>query len=303
MTRYLEISTRVAEQVRSRQLRPGTELPAVRVYAAQVGATASTINRAYRHLADAGVITVESRRRARVASDGFLAALHLLHGERVFRLAGSDDPALQILLNRAGRAVVLTGARNSFQGLRALAHNDADGAALHLRHHTGVYNAPFAHALLRGRDPHLIRLWAREQGLIVPAGNPNRIGGAADLPGLRVAKREPGAGTRVLLDQLCIEAGANPDDLAGPQFSSHLEIALAVAAGIADAGLAVRAAAIDLGLDFVPLAWERFDIAIPGSALGAAEPLINAARDPAVRAEIQALPGYDTSAAGQIDLL
>src|ERR671917_335748 len=67
-----------------------------------------------------------------------------------------------------------------------------------------------------------------------------------------------------------------PDDVKGPALRSHLEIALAVASGIADVGLGVRAAANDLGLNFIPLNWEPYDIALSGDALGAASPLITA---------------------------
>ncbi len=303
MTRYLDISSRLADAVLSRQLRPGAELASVRAYAAQVGATASTISRAYAHLAEAGVLVVEPRRRARVAPEAYLAAMRLQQGERVFRLAGSDDPALQVLLDSAGRTVVLATSRGSFGGLRALAAGDADGAAIHLRHQSGEYNAPFAEALLRGRDPHVLRLWRRRQGLIVPRGNPASLATAADLIGRRVARREPGAGTRILLDQLLSAAGANPDAVSGPEFPSHLEIALAVAAGIADAGLAVEVAAARLDLDFVPLVWEHYDVVLPGDALGAAEPLVNAVRDRRVRTAIERLPGYDLADAGRLERL
>ena len=300
MTRYLEISTDLAERVRTRRLRPGSELPAVRVYAAQLDATPSTIARAYRHLADAGIIDLESRRRARVASDGVLAAHRLLHGERVFRLAGSDDPALHTVLARAGRSITLTNTRGSFAGLRALASGEADGAAVHLRHHTGGYNAPYAEALLRDRDPHLLHLWAREQGFIVPPGNPDGIRDVRDLAGRRVAKREPAAGTRVLLDQHLLSAGLDPDRVDGPEFHSHLEIALAVASGIVSTGLAVRSAAAELGLDFISVAWEQYDVILPGDALGAAEPLIRAARDRDVLAGVAAVPGYDLTDSGTV---
>lgn len=292
MTRYLEISTALAAQVRSRQLAPGAEVPAVRVLAAQLGVTASTVARAYTHLERAGVLAVEPRRRTRVARDGYVAALRLLHGDQVFRLAGSDDPALQVVLAAIPRGVARTAARGSFAALRALVAGEADGATLHLRHHSGVYNAPFAQALLAGRDPHLIPLWRREQGIVVVAGNPHAVRGPADCTSLRVARREQGAGTRVLGDQLLRDAGVDPDTISGPEFPSHLEIALAVAAGIADAGFAVRGVAEQLQLEFVPTVWESYDLVLPGEALGAAEPFLLALRDRTVRAALAALPGY-----------
>lgn len=303
MTRYLPVSMQIAEQVRSGQLRPGTELPSVRACAHEHATTVSTIGRAYRYLAEGGVITLADRRRARIAPDGMIAAARLLDAERVFRLAGSDDPALQILLSRAGPTVVTVKTRGSFQGLRALARSDADGAAIHLRHPEGIYNAPFARALLRGRDPHLLHLWRREQGLLVARGNPRNITTPADLAELRIAKRETGTGTRVLLDQLLTAANMAPDTVAGPELRSHLEVALAVAAGVTDAGLGVRAAANDLGLDFIPLTWESYDIALPGDALGSAKPLITALRDPQIQASIRGLSGYDLTHAGTLQAL
>ena len=205
MSRYAEIADDLARSVRDGALRPGAELPPVREGAERYATTASTITRAYRRLADAGVISLGDRRRANVAADGALAAARLLDGDRVFRLAGSDDPALLLALERAGpRIELVPGTRDSFHGLRALARGDADGAAVHLRHRSGEYNAPFARALLEGRDPHVLHLWRREQGLIVPSGNPAGVTAPADLVKLRVAKRGGGAGTRVLLDQLLI---------------------------------------------------------------------------------------------------
>ncbi|MBB4908650.1 substrate-binding domain-containing protein [Actinophytocola algeriensis] len=303
MTRYLEVATELARRIRSGELAVGAELPAVRTYADELGATSSTVVRAYRHLADADVITVADRRRARVATDGVLAAARLLEADRVFRLAGSDDPALQILLDRTTPAVVPVGSRGSFQGLRALARGDADGAAIHLRHHTGVYNSPFARALLRGKDPHLLHLWRRQQGLLVPHGDQSGIRSVADLTGKLVARRQAGAGTRVLLEQLLIGAGIDPHTVHGPELDSHLETGLAVAAGIADAALGLRATATDLGLDFVPLTWESYDIVLAGTALGAVRSLMTAMRDPATRAAVADMDGYDLTEVGTLERL
>jgi molybdate-binding protein len=191
-------------------------------------------------------------------------------------------------------------ARGSLHGLAAVASYTADGATAHLRHHSGVYNAPFARAVLRDRQPTLLHLWRREQGLLLPAGNPRGITDLRQLRGLRIAKRGPGTGTRVLLDHAVTEAGLTPDEIAGPEFGSHLEIALAVAAGAADAGLAVRAAAADLDLDFLPVAWEDYDLVLAEEALGAAAPLVEALHDPALRAAITALGGYDLDKAGDV---
>lgn len=303
MARYLEIGRKIAHLIRSGQLSPGRELPAIRETARRYTTTSSTVVRAYRYLADGGVITLADRRRATVATDGTIAAARLLEADRVFRLAGSDDPALHIMIHHAAPAVVPVGNPGSFHGLRALARGTADGAAIHLRHHNGIYNAPFAHALLRHRRPHLIHLWRREQGLLVPPGNPPHATTIAALARLRVAKREIGSGTRALLDQLLIATGIDPDDVKGPTFRSHWEIGLAVAAGIADVGLGVRAAANDLNLCFIPVTWEPYDIALSADALGPARPLLTTLRNPTVQASITKLGGYDLQPAGIVEPL
>jgi molybdate-binding protein len=300
VTRYLDIALAIAARVENGELTPGAELPSVRDLARQHDTTASTTNRAYRRLADAGVISLSGRRRARIDPDGQLAARRLLGTEREFRLAGSDDPALDIVVRHAGGAITTVGTRGSFQGLTALWRGTADGAAIHLLHHSGTYNAPYAAALLRGREPALIHLWRREQGLLVPPGNPDHITHAGDLRNVRIAKREFGAGTRVLLDRILQDAGIPPHTVPGPEASSHLEVALAVAAGVAAAGVGLRAAASALDLDFIPLVWEEYDVVLPGSALGAAEPLTTTLRDPEIRRTIDNLGGYDTTRAGEI---
>jgi len=134
-------------------------------------------------------------------------------------------------------------------------------------------------------------------------GNPGRVTGPADLPGRRVARRPFGTGTRVLLDQLLADAGIAPASLTGPEAGSHLEVAMTVASGQADTGLAVRAAATALDLGFVPVTWEEFDIVLSGDTLPAAEPLIAALRDPGVQSSVSALGGYDLSRAGSVQLL
>jgi molybdate-binding protein len=300
VTRYLDLGTDLATAVRAGELAAGSELPSVRDLATVRGTTTATASRAYRYLAEHGVITLEPRRRARVGHDGPAAARRLLGGTRVFRLAGSDDPAMSLLVRHLGDRVSVVPARGSLHGLAAVAADTADGATAHLRHHSGVYNAPFARAVLRGREPTLLHLWRREQGLLLPAGNPRGITDIRQLRGLRVAKRSPGTGTRVLLDHALAAAGVAPDDVTGPEFGSHLEVALAVAVGAADAGLAVRAAAADLDLDFLAVAWEEYDLVLAAESLDTAAPLVEALRDPAVRAEITALGGYDLSEAGAV---
>jgi molybdate-binding protein len=149
----------------------------------------------------------------------------------------------------------------------------------------------------------VIHLWRREQGLLTPPGNPDRICGPADLRQLRIARRRFGTGTRILLDRLLAQSGIPPEQVSGPEAGSHLEVAMTVATGQADTGLGVRAAATALDLDFIPAAWEDFDLVLSSAMLPAAEPLIAALRDPAVRSAVDALGGYDTSRTGTVEVL
>jgi molybdate-binding protein len=300
MPRYHDLTAKLAARIAEGELAPGASLPSVRELAGAEQTTATTVARAYRELADAGAILVEPRRAARVSPGGELAARALLREGAVFRLAGSDDPALSMLLAARPDALAPVGASGSYRGLAALWSGAADGAALHLRHRSGEYNAPFARGVLAGRDPVLVHLWRREQGLIVPSGNPRGVESIADVAKLRVVRRPAGTGTRTLLDRLLMEDGIDPDTISGPTVELHLDVALAVATGEADAGLGLRSAATPMGLDFVPLAWEPFQVATTRAQTGGLAPLLSALADPATSERIVALGGYDVARAGEV---
>jgi molybdate-binding protein len=277
MARYLDVLEQLLHAVASGDLPPATTVPSVRELARREGISPTTAARVLAELARRGVISGAARRRSVVAPDGRQRARRMLAGGRTLRLAGSDDPLLDRLL--AERVdVERTPARGSFAGLSALWAGTADAATLHLRHRDGSYNAPFVRSVLAGREPHVIPLWRRQQGLLVPPGNPHGIRDVAALARHTLALREPGTGTRVLLELVMLEAKADPATLHGAVHRSHLEVAMAVASGTAEAGVATRAAASAFALDFVPLAWEPFELAFPGEALELAEPLIAAAR-------------------------
>jgi molybdate-binding protein len=285
---YRQIAEQLLQRIAAGELAPGSTLPSVRAGARRHGTTAATIGRAYAELARAGVIELAPRRAARVAGDGAVLARRALHGGRALRLAGSDDPLLDLIAAGTDRV----GAPGSFGGLTALWQQRADAATLHLRHRDGAYNDPFAARILDGRRPILVHLWRREQGIIVPRGNPDAIDTVEDLLGRRVALRGSGTGTRVLLDRLLRDAGADPAALRGPDARTHLEAAVAVASGLAGATVGLRAAAVRLELDFVPLTWEPFELALPEAALGAAADLLGALES------APAMAGFDLADSG-----
>jgi putative molybdopterin biosynthesis protein len=190
----------------------------------------------------------------------------------------------------------------SSAGLLALAAGEAQLAGTHLLDDDGAgYNQSAVRRALPGRDVRLVTLVERQQGLIVPRGNPLGLRGAQDLarPRLRVVNRQPGSGTRRLLDALLAQAGVRPASLAGynREVETHLAAAAAVAAGSADVALGVAAAARALDLSFVPLASERYELALLAESLAAPwfGPLIEALASPAFRAEAEALGGYSAA--------
>ena len=149
--------------------------------------------------------------------------------------------------------------------------------------------------------------WAqRRQGLVLAAGNPEKVSGLTDLarPGLRFARRQSEAGSYLLLAHLLGEAGLDEAALspAAETARGELDVGLAVLEGRADAGLAVEAVARQLRLDFLPLAEERFDLLLrrrdyfepPFQAL------LGFARSPAFQTRAAQLGGYDVAELGRV---
>jgi molybdate-binding protein len=276
-------------------------LPSVRALAAEVGCAPGTVARAYDELRRAGLIATRERARARVVDGGAARARWWLQGGERLRLAGSDDPALDVLVRAAGEAVeVVPGPRGSVSGLEAMARGRADAAVLHLLHaQSGRYNDPYVRLLLPAEPIVLFHLWRREVGLVVPRGNPAGVRGVADLEGRRVAWRPRGSGSRLLLERLLAEASVAPAPDDGETSDSHLAVAAMVAAGAADAGLAVRAVAEACELDFVSVAVEPFELAVREEAVGLLAPLLAGLDDPALVKRLRALGGYDLTDAGR----
>jgi len=195
---------------------------------------------------------------------------------------------------------------NSLQALESVGRGEAHLAGTHLLDpSSGVYNVPFAHRLL-GPDARLVTFAVWEQGLMLAPGNPRGIEHVGDLarPDLRVANREPGSGARALLDAQLAQAGIPAARVTGygTVVRSHLAAAEAVAAGLADAAVGVRAAALALGLTFLPLAQERYDLAIPARLfeLAPVQALLETLTSPLFRLEVEALGGYDVTLMGTL---
>jgi putative molybdopterin biosynthesis protein len=230
--------------------------------------------------------------------------------ERTLVVIGSHDLALDLLashIRRLSPGTRLSSANvGSLGGLLALQRRDAHLAGTHLLDEgTGEYNRPYVERLLPGEEIVLVHLAYREQGFILAPGNPLGLAALADLtrPEVHLANRQKGSGTRVLLDYHLRQAGIDPGAIAGYEREefSHMAVAAAVLSGAANVGLGILAAAQALGLAFVPLFSERYDLAIPRrhwrSELLA--PLRAALADPVYQAAVAALGGYDVAQIGK----
>jgi putative molybdopterin biosynthesis protein len=225
---------------------------------------------------------------------------------------GSHDNALDLLANILKKKypkLSLSSAHvGSMGGLMALKRGEAHFAGTHLlSEETGEYNVPFIKRLLSDKKIVLINLVYREQGLLVLKGNPKNIKGFKDLTRDDVifVNRQAGAGTRLLTDKCLKELSINPKDVKGYEREeyTHMGVASAVITGIADTGLAILASAKALGLDFIPVSKERYDLAIPREFLET-EMLQNLLKiirvDKEFRETVEGLGGYDVSDMGKV---
>ena len=222
---------------------------------------------------------------------------------------GSHDLTLDLVAQfLAGRGRRLASANvGSLGGLVALRRGEAHLAGSHLLDpQTGEFNLSYIRQYLPETPVVVVGWVGREQGLIVAPGNPRRVSGLQDIAssGLRFVNRQRGAGTRLLLDYHLARLAIDPTALAGydREEYTHLAVAAAVASGRAECGLGIRAAAEALGLGFVPLFQERYDLVIPRQHYEDPflRPLLDLLEDPAFRKAVAALPGYSLEPMGRI---
>ncbi len=225
---------------------------------------------------------------------------------------GSHDNALDLLANilkKRNPKLSLSSAHvGSMGGLMALKKGEAHMAGTHLLdEETGAYNVPFIQRILGGIGVVLINLVYRQQGLIVLKGNPKDIRDFNDLTRKDVIfiNRQSGSGTRLLTDKYLKENNISPKDIRGYEREeyTHMGVASAVLTGIADTGMGILAAAHALEMDFIPLAKERYDIAIPAEyieteKISALLKIIRESRE--FRDSVEKLGGYDISDMGKV---
>ena len=222
---------------------------------------------------------------------------------------GSHDPMLDLLathlrLHAPGQRMVSVNV-GSIGGLIALRRGEAHLAGSHLFDpETATYNLPYIQKYLGDEPTQLVTFAHREQGLILPPGNPRGINEFSDIRGLRYVNRQRGAGTRVLFDHLLDQHQVSSQEFNGYEHEeyTHLGVAAAVSDGIGDCGMGLRSAAEAMGLDFIGMTWERFDLVIPQRSLetSAVQTLLTVLRDEGFRRELGAQSGYRSDETGQI---
>ncbi len=226
-------------------------------------------------------------------------------------ITGSHDITLDILsdeLRKTGSFIrIASGNVGSLGGLMALRKATAHVAGSHLLEtETGTYNISYIKKYLQGVPVHVFNLVTREQGLIVKKQNPKGIGGIEDLTRDDVAfiNRQLGSGTRILLDYKLNELGVDPSQITGYENEeyTHMNVAVAVLSGLADAGLGILAAARALDLGFIPLLKEQYDLVIPSSFVDdpKIQLLLEVIRSEGFKERIKGLGGYDPENSGNV---
>lgn len=195
----------------------------------------------------------------------------------------------------------------SLGGLLALQRGETHVAGTHLLDpESGSYNVPDIKRVIPDVPVVLVHIARREQGLLLPRGNPKGIARLEDLAreGVTFVNRQAGSGTRVLLDYELGRRNIDPERIRGYEREefTHMAVGVAVASGIADAGLGVRAAAEALGLEFVPLAEEQYDLLFLRSFFESdrGEKLLHTVGSEGFKKALEAFGGYHAGAAGAI---
>ena len=237
------------------------------------------------------------------------AANPALDSGRLF-IAGSDDllfqRAVSLYNSKDQNSVIFFANIGSMGGLRALRQRSCHIGVCHLlQDDKEEYNFRFAEQEM-SQAPVFINFSKREQGILIRPGNPKNINSVADLAGdgVKIVNRPLNTGTRLLLDYEISRTDVSADQIEGyeVEVGRHLEAGLAVLGGRADAAPAIRPVAELLGLDFIPLRWERFDLLINRDRFfdPPVQRFINLLHDPSFKDIAKEFVGYDLSVSGKM---
>ncbi|MCF8087123.1 MAG: molybdopterin biosynthesis protein [Desulfotignum sp.] len=230
--------------------------------------------------------------------------------ENTLVITGSHDNTLDLLADQMRRdhdGINISSSHvGSMGGLMAIRNNACHLAGAHLLDpEDGSYNVSYIKKYLPNMPVRLVNLVMRQQGFIVPKGNPENIGSIEDLKNkkLRFINRQAGSGTRILFDYKLLDAGLTPADIIGYENDeyTHMSVAVAVLSGRADAGLGIMAAARALDLDFVPIVTESYDLVIRERFFNTpnVQILLETIAGDAFKQRVQTLGGYGVERTGQ----
>jgi putative molybdopterin biosynthesis protein len=226
---------------------------------------------------------------------------------------GSHDNTLDVLADQLKvqtTTVTLSSSHvGSMGGLMAVKKGVCHLAGSHLLDtQDGTYNISYIKKYLPHMDVRLVNLVYRDQGFIVPKGNPKQVRNVEDLcrSDIRFINRQGGSGTRILLDYRLEQSGIDPNDVIGYDMEefTHMSVAVAVLSGTVDVGLGIHAAAKALDLDFIPVVTEQYDLVIPQDQF-TSEPmqlLLDTINSAIFKKRVAALGGYSTEKTGTIIL-
>jgi putative molybdopterin biosynthesis protein len=259
------------------------------------------------HLPEADAVVTASISRSNKAR------LRLFSEEESIRnkivLAGCD-PATSLLsrmVERLSGVEIIHAPASSQLALDWLKEGKVHIAGSHLQDPQSTeFNLPVIRRLFPNRDMAVVTFARWEEGFVVAGGNPKHIRGVEDLrrKNITIINREPGSGSRGLLDGLISSANISPKTINGYSTVAfgHLSAAHAVLAGQADCCIATKSAAQTFGLDFVPLRSEQYDFVLHRETLrlSAVQAMFDALQRAALRRKLETLAGYDTSQTGVV---
>ena len=232
---------------------------------------------------------------------------------RTIVIVGSHDNSLDVLANQLkinhSELTLSSSHVGSMGGLMAIKRGVCHLAGTHLLDtEDGSYNISYLAKYLPDAAVKLVHLVQRDQGLMIPPGNPKGIKGIEDLgrQDLTFINRQVGSGTRILLDYKLKQLNIKTAAINGYQNEefTHMAVAVSVLSGAADAGLGIYAAAKALNLDFIPVVTEQYDLAIALEYFETApiKILLEIINSQEFKKQVQALGGYNTENTGKVIL-
>lgn len=233
--------------------------------------------------------------------------------ENTIVITGSHDNTIDLLADEIkrtnGNVGISSSHVGSMGGLMAVKNKACHVAGVHLLNpDDGSYNISYIKKYLKDENIWLVNLVMRDQGLIIPKGNPEQIQSIEDIRNrnLRFINRQAGSGTRILFDYKLRETGISPEDINGYDDDeyTHMSVAAAVLSGRASAGLGIQAAANALGLDFIAVVTEQYDLVIPDRFYDTdkIQVLLQTIRTQSFQERVSLLGGYSTRRTGEVIL-